>query len=148
MCLSTTFVTYRWSGRVLDSVWPGPWGRRDGGPRDYTCPCGGPPLSPRAHLRTTALYTPNNDTFLKSLSIGNPHLQTLRHKLSFSPSRLNWGMGTNRQWNTCWSSPTCQNPIPMKTWARDYKRKHKLNSKQIADSAFCPHLRFGKIWRL
>ena len=25
-------------------------------------------------------------------------------------------VGMNRQWNTCWSAPTCQIPVPMKSW--------------------------------
>ena len=30
----------------------------------------------------------------------------------------------------------------MYTWAQDYKEKHKLDSKQIWDSAFGAHLSF------
>ena len=25
-------------------------------------------------------------------------------------------VGMNRPWNTCWSAPSCHNPVPMKTW--------------------------------
>ena len=36
--------------------------------------------------------------------------------------------------------------VDLATLAQDYKEKHKLNSKQIADSAFGAHLSFCQKW--
>ena len=41
------------------------------------------------------------------------------------------------------STETCsKNVYSLGPWAQDYKEKHKLDSKQISDSAFGAHLSF------